>query len=61
MGCLRTLHHNSHLLVPRKCQRLLQEKPFCGGTKAPPCKIAIGALPLHGLHGWRKLEHEIEK
>ena len=28
MGCLRTLHHISHLLVPRKCQLLLQEKPF---------------------------------
>ena len=61
MGCLRTLHHISHLLVPRKCQLLFWEKPFCGGTKALPYNIAIGALPLHGLHGWRKLEHEIEK
>ena len=37
------------------------EGAFCGGTKAPPYNIAIGALPLHGLHGWRNLEHEIEK
>ena len=48
MGCLRTLHHISHLLVPRKCQLLPQEKPFCGGTKAPPYDIAIGASPLQG-------------
>ena len=37
MGCLRTLHHISHLLVPRKCQLLLQEKPFwsrCNQAKA---------------------------
>ena len=39
MGCLRTLHHISHLLIPRKCQLLLQEKPF--GVDATRQKYVI--------------------
>ena len=46
MGCLRTLHHLSHLLVPRKCQLLLQEKPFGDDVVIVPYSIAIGAPPL---------------
>ena len=45
-GCLRTLHHISHLLVPRKCQLLLQEQPFGDDVVIVPYSIAIGAPPL---------------
>ena len=45
-GCVRTLHHISHLLVPRKCQLLLQEKPFGDDVVIVPYSIAIGASLL---------------
>ena len=36
---LRTLHHISHLRIPRKCQLLLQEKPFAAGPRPRPTAL----------------------
>ncbi len=49
MGCLRTLHHISHLLVPRKCQLLLQEKPFGVDATLKKYVIPRTAMPSVGI------------
>ena len=48
-GCLRTLHHISHLLVPRKCQLLLQEKPFGVDATLKEYVIPRTAMPSVGI------------
>ena len=57
-GCLRTLPHISHLLVPRKCQLLLQEKPFAAGAASAlrycyRCVVFVGASIARPPVGYR--------